>query len=58
MVKKNADGTYNVICEHCNCALSDYVDRRASLPTTADKASELAWYYGFNTQLERCSYCV
>ena len=58
MVKNNPDGTFDVICETCNGRLSDYLDRRASLPTNATKATMLAWLYGYSIQLERCSYCV
>jgi len=58
MVKKNPDGTFDVICETCNGKLSDYLDHRATLPTNATNATELAWYYGFDTSLAKCSYCV
>jgi len=58
MVKKNPDGTFDVICETCNGKLSDYLLPHKYLVNTADKASELAWSNGFNTTLTRCSYCV
>jgi len=58
MLKRNTDGTVDVICETCNGKLSDYLDRRASLPTNSFKSKMLAWLYGYSITTERCSYCV
>jgi hypothetical protein len=58
MVIKTATGKFDVICEQCNSKLGDYLDPQMQLPATEINANELAWFYGFDTALARCSYCV